>query len=270
MPKKYFTAKILKLFFSIVLAIVLIFFIPFNFFSPFRTALITIASPFEKAFYMLSMKADETFSFFGSIGKLRHENKELIEENNRLIAQIATLEDQRNENSVLRDQLELAPREEYGLVASFVIGQDPQKSGSWVMIDKGSKDGIQAGMPVIVGDGILIGRISETNFSSAKVALLSDSQSSVNAYDLETGAKGIIRGAYGLGLVFDMVNQTDVMEKGDTVVTSGLGGNVPKGLLIGKIDETKLTDDKLFQQAVVFPRIRYSRLDVVFVINNIK
>jgi rod shape-determining protein MreC len=84
--------------------------------------------------------------------------------------------------------------------------------------------------------------------------------------DVETEAKGVIRGEYGLGLILDLVSQTDIINGGDTVATSGLSGDFPRGLLIGKIQETKSTPDKLFQQAVVLPRVKYSKLDMVFIL----
>jgi rod shape-determining protein MreC len=121
-------------------------------------------------------------------------------------------------------------------------------------------------MPVIAYEGILIGKTSEVFSGSSKVTLLSDAESAVNASDLESGARGVLKGEYGLGIVLDMVSQADVMNAGDTVVTSGLGSEMPKGLLIGKILETKVTGDKLFQQAVVAPRVKYSKLEAVFVI----
>jgi rod shape-determining protein MreC len=125
-------------------------------------------------------------------------------------------------------------------------------------------------MAVIVYDGILIGKVSEVYSNSAKVILLSDASSSINVSDSETSAKGILSGEYGLGIIIEMVEQTDVLRVGDDIVTSGLGGAMPKGLLIGKVDQVSTSPDKLFQQAVVRPTVKYSNLNVVFVIKEEK
>jgi len=265
MPKK-FSPKIIKFFFVSVICFLLIFLNPKGIFSPVRKVFLEIAYPFQKTFYILGRNIDETFSFFGSIGNMRQENERLTIETNSLAAQVASLQEERKENENFREQLRLAPQNKFDLEASFVIGQDPQNLGSWIMIGKGSVDGIQPGMSVIVSDGILIGRVSETNIHSAKVSLLTDSSNTVNVSDLETGARGIIKGAYGLGMMMDMVAQADVLNNGDTIVTSGLGGDVPRGLLVGKIQEVKASPDKLFQQAIIIPRVRYQKLDMVFVI----
>jgi rod shape-determining protein MreC len=110
--------------------------------------------------------------------------------------------------------------------------------------------------------------VEEVGLKNAKINLLSNPSSSVNVVDLETGAKGIVSGEYGLGLAMDMVAQTDALNEGETIVTSGLGGGIPRGLLVGKIKDLRSSGDKLFQQASIVPRVKYATLEVVFVIKN--
>lgn len=243
---------------------------PKNLFSPVRGAFSYVAYPFQKTFYVIGQKTHNFFGLVFSIGDYRRENERLIRENNQLLSQVAELQDQKTENQELRRQLELSPRGAYKLESSLVIGQDPRRSGSWVVIDRGSSSGIEEGMAVIVYDGILIGKVSEVYSNSAKVILLSDASSSINVSDSETSAKGILSGEYGLGIIIEMVEQTDVLRVGDDIVTSGLGGAMPKGLLIGKVDQVSTSPDKLFQQAVVRPTVKYSNLNVVFVIKEEK
>jgi rod shape-determining protein MreC len=160
------------------------------------------------------------------------------------------------------------PRDKFDLEASFVIGQDPQGLGNWLTIGKGSRDGIAIGMPVIVSEGILVGRIDEVGPNYSRVNLITNTTSAINALDLETSAKGLLRGSYSLGIMMDMISQGDVINNGDRVITSGLGGELPRGLLIGNIQEVGVSVDKLFQQAVVVPAVKYRDLDMVFVIRD--
>jgi len=270
MSQNYFSSKLFKL--TIILAVcgLLVFLNPKGIFAPVRNIFATVFYPFEKIFYISSRKLSDTGEFLGSISKLRLENERLIKENNLLTSQLATLTDEKKENENLRRELDLLPRKKYELEAGFIIGQDPQKMGSWLIIDKGSVDGISQGMPAIVFEGIVVGKIGEVSLKSSKIDLLTNSSSSVSAADLNTGAKGIVRGEFGLGVILDMVAQTDALNIGDDVVTSGLGGDIPKGLLIGKIQEIRTTQDKLFQQALVIPQVKYSSLDQAFVIKNAK
>lgn len=255
---------------AVILVVLLIIFLNLGgIFNPVRKVLFLAISPFQKTFYLISREISQKTGFIFSISELRSENEKLLKENNSLAREVAELKDIRKENETLREQLSLVPRKEFDTEAAFVIGQDPEKLGSWLLIDKGSGSGIEEGMPVIVSDGILIGKISEAYFSSAKVVLLSDPSMVVNAVDLETGARGIAKGDYGLGITMDLVEQTEKINKGDTIITSGLGGSIPRGFFIGKVQEMKLSEDKLFQQASIVPRVKYSRLDVVFVIKGI-
>lgn len=268
MPKNYLTKNIIKSLTALAICLALLYFNPRGLLDPIRNIFIGISYPFQKTFYLTGRSISSSVDFFASIGNLKNENDKLIKENNSLAATVALLRDEKNENELMREQLKLIPREKFDLVGSFVISQDPQRLNSWVMIDKGDSDGIKQNMPVIVADGVLIGMISETMAHTSKVALLSGSESVVNVTNIETGAKGVLRGEYGLGIVMDMVSQQDGLNIDDTIVTSGLGGNIPRGLLIGKINEVRLSQDKLFQQAIVTPRIRYSKQDIVFVVKN--
>lgn len=270
MSKKYLTSKIIKLTAALLVCLLLLFFNPKGVFNPVKNLFWTISYPFQKTFYILSDKSKNTYDFLSSISKLKQENEKLWKDNNLLTSEVASLKTEEKENETLRNQLNLIPRDKFNMEASMVIGQDPQKLGSWLMIDKGSLQGIKPDMPVIVSNSILVGKIEEVYPESSKVALLTSSSSSINALDLETSSKGIVIGEYGLGIILDMVEQTDVINDGDTMVTSGLGSNTPKGLLIGRIEEIKNSEDKLFQQALIMPPIKYSNLDTVFVIKNVK
>ena len=248
--------------------VLLIFFGPKWITAPVRGFFLTVAYPFQKILYLTGQKTGNFFSLLSSISALRSENEKLLEEKINLISKVASLQNQEQENKNLREQLDLAPREKYDLEASFVIGRSSGGQDSWMLLDKGAMDGISVEMPVIVSDGILIGRISEVYPKTAKVVLLSDSSSSVNAKDTQTGARGIVRGRYNLGLDMEMIEQTDVLNLGDDVVTSGLGGTFPEGLLIGTLGQIDATRDKLFQRALIQTKVDYSKLSVVFVIKD--
>jgi rod shape-determining protein MreC len=110
-------------------------------------------------------------------------------------------------------------------------------------------------MPVVVGDGILIGQLGEVYSTSARVTLLTHPESVINIVDEATGAQGVLRGAYGLGMTLDLIPQSDTLHTGDRVITSGLGGTLPRALVIGTIEDIHPTPDRLFQQASIKPAV---------------
>ncbi len=270
MSKKFFKSKLFRVIIIIAVCGLLIFFNPINIFNPLRNAAWTALSPFQKIAYLLSLKIGNAGEFIFSIGQFKKENEKLLMENQKLLAENAKLAGIKKQNEIFKEQLNLLPREKFDLETAYVIGQDPDGFGSWLEISKGSDEGIEDGMPVIVSGGILIGKIDEIQKNSSRVILTTNPQSKINSMTSESGTKGIVRGEYGLGIIFDMISQTDPISAGDKVITSGMSNNVPRGLFIGIVQDVKLSPDRLFQQAAVIFPIQFSKLEIVSVIKSVK
>lgn len=259
------TKKKIKLIALVILFFVLVLINPKKIFTPVRSLFSTIVMPVQKTFYVFSRGTADFFSFLGSIGDLKSENEKLYEENLALQSEFARLTNIKSENEELRRQLELLPREKFVLENCLVTGYEPSRN-SWITLDKGTSRGIKTGMPAISGSGILIGRIEETSLNSSRVTLINNPNSSLSAQTQETKAKGVIKGNFGLGLVMEMISQSDLVKVGDRVVTSRIGGGYPDGLLVGKVAEVKESDDKLFQTAAIIPAVDFTKLKMVSII----
>lgn len=268
MIKKFFSKKISKVILIVAVFGLLIFFNPAGFFSPFRTVIHTIFSPFQKVAYIASMKISNARDFVSSISDIKKENERLITENLKLSSENAELTDLKRQNETLKKQLNLLPREQFELEATYVIGQDPEGFSSWMEISKGKSHGLKEGMLVIVSNGVLVGKIGEVSINSSQVILITNPQSVINAMVAGSETKGVVRGEYGLGIILDMILQTDTVNAGDKVITSGIGNNIPRGLLLGTVRDVQPSPDRLFQQATVKSPVELSKLEVVFVIKN--
>ncbi|KKP97514.1 MAG: Cell shape-determining protein MreC [Candidatus Moranbacteria bacterium GW2011_GWD2_36_12] len=268
--QQIFRTKLFKVVSVAFFLVVLIFFIPFETFDSLRGAVNFVFSPLQRVSYSIAMTISGAGDFFSSIGQLKNENKKLLVNNMELIAENSMLRDAERENIILRSQLELLPRDQWNLIGARVIGQDSQGMGNWIEIDRGSEDGVSEGMSVIVSKGILIGRIQHVEPKTSQIVLLTNSQSTINSMVAGNGTKGILKGEYGLGIILDMILQTDSVSIGDNIVTSGIGGEVPRGLFVGTVQEVHETDDRLFQQAIVVSPIQISKLQVVFVLKEHK
>ncbi|HOW60370.1 MAG TPA: rod shape-determining protein MreC [Candidatus Moranbacteria bacterium] len=268
--QKFIHTKFFKIIIIAALFLLLIFLNPSDIFKPVRSGFLASLKPFQKFFYSFSVGINNIKEFIISIDQLKSENEQLIRDNQVLLFENASISDIKNENTTLREQLNLIPRDKYDLSAAFIVSYDPSGTGNWLEIDKGSEDGIFPGMPVIVSKGIIIGRIYEVNRKSSQVMLLTNPKSTVNIIDVESGAKGVAKGEYGLGIIFDMVLQTDSISIGDSVITSGIGGEIPRGLYVGTIQEIHQSEDHLFQQAVLTAPLQISNIRMVFVIKNNK
>ncbi len=157
---------------------------------------------------------------------------------------------------------------EYTRQTASVIGRDTSPSIRSIIIDKGSDDGVRVGMPVESARG-LVGRVYRTTPHSAQVALITDNASAIPARLGNSRATGLLRGG-GLGgsLTMDWIDLKYQVEIGEVALTSGLGGEFPQDIVIGRVSEVERSEAELSQQAIVQPAVDFDALEVVFVITN--
>lgn len=150
-----------------------------------------------------------------------------------------------------------------------VIGRDSNNFLRSIIINKGATDGLTPGMAVVTERG-LVGRITAVSPSSAKVMLLTDPASAVNARLQTSRADGIVEGQLTPSLRMRFIPQEEIVQPGEVVLTSGLGGNFPPGLVIGQVVSVEQRDVDLFQTAEIHPTVDFNRLEIVLVITNFK
>jgi rod shape-determining protein MreC len=150
-----------------------------------------------------------------------------------------------------------------------VIGRDPSPFLHYVIINRGSNDGILRGMPVVTDQG-LVGRVDAVIADAARVQLITDPASSVNVRlqnaDVEASLSGSVTGDVSL----DLIPQDVKVQQGDLVLTSGLGGGYPPDLIVGQVVNVQTREFDLFQRATVQPVVDFNRLQIVLIIVNFK
>lgn len=261
-----------KLFRALIVLAILSFFIffPPRFLSdPLRSLFATLSWPFERFLSGAAFTLRDSVDFLTSIGDLKQDNETLERKYLELASENAGLKELAKENDNLRRELGLLPRNKYTLAAAEVIGRGANLGDSLLVINQGSRHGLQKNMPVIVSKGVLVGRVADVFPYSATIVLLSHPTSFVNGMASTSGAKGVIKGEHGLGLLFDIVSQSETLTSGDEVVTSGLDPGMPRGLLIGALQEPGLTADRLYQRASLVSPVKFEDLRYVFVIKDV-
>jgi rod shape-determining protein MreC len=200
--------------------------------------------------------------------RLRQENAELQVEVSRLQSQVIELQQQLTETSILSALVDFAranPENRYQ--AAAVIGYDTSPFLRYVLINRGSDDGLRRGMPVVTQQG-LIGRIDAVTATAARIQLITDAASTVNVRLEPTEAQAILNGQITGDLILEMIPQDSNIQTGDLVMTSGLGGGYPPNILIGQISGIRSQAQDLFQRATVQPVVDFSQLEIVLVITN--
>lgn len=217
------------------------------------------------------------FGGFREVNELRAEVKQLQEQLNKSTIDSVRVRELEIENSEFRQQLEYKQENpDYLLSGSTVLednadrarvlGQDPSTLVNSILIDQGREEQVAVGMPVVTPAG-LVGRVTEVGAHWARVQLLSDAASSVNAVVQSTRATGVVQGL-GQGstqLLMRYLPLGEAVKPGDLILTSGIGGGFPKRLVIGQVVQVNQRDTDLFTEAVVRPSVDMTRLEFVLV-----
>ena len=170
-------------------------------------------------------------------------------------------------NQRLRKFLDFQKTRTIQTVSAEIVGKDPSPWFKTVIIDKGEADGIGKGCPVVVPEGIT-GQVVSASMHYAKVMLVIDRNSAVDALVQRSRARGIIRGMSSENCSFYYVLRKNDIRVGDEVISSGLDGVYPKGLRIGYVSGVIRRNSGMFQEVDVTPHVDFEKLEEVLVITS--
>jgi rod shape-determining protein MreC len=221
--------------------------------------------PISRSLSAAGSSTSEAFSNIGNVHNLSRDLAASEQENAELKQRLAADAETRRDNEILRGQLGLNVAGAPAQIGAEVVAFQPDSYRQFVMINKGSRDGIKKGQGVM-SEGALIGVISDTQTSTAMVALVTDPEFRLTAKDQDGNATGVVSGQLGSGLIMEKIGQTDIIKPGDTITSAGFGGDVPAGLLIGQVQSVNTSDNAIFQSARLVTPLKINRLRFVFVV----
>lgn len=233
-----------------------------------QTAVSKLFMPIQNGFVYIKNKMTGNDQQLSDMEYLKNENAGLKEENSKLKEQIRELEILKSENNTLKEYVNLKNKySDYQAVPANVIERSYSNYDKIIIINVGKNEGIQENMPVISESG-LVGKVLSVTDKTAKVQTIIDTASTVSA-TISTASNSILL----KGTLTDVQNlkatsipvEASVLQ-GDEVVTSGLGGIFPKGILIGSIKEVVNTQNELDRYANVMPATDFTKLETVLVI----
>lgn len=152
-------------------------------------------------------------------------------------------------------------------VTANVIAIDESGFLRTIIVDRGTRDGIAIGMPVVTGQG-LAGRVIQVSANAAQIMLVSEPSSAVSARLQTSRVEGTVRGQPSGTLQMDMIPLDSQVTSGDLVITSGLGGNFPPDIVIGQVTSVRLALSGLNQVAQVHSLINFDTLEFVLIVTN--
>lgn len=231
----------------------------------FEQTVITVASPVLEAV----ARVDGFFSYIWDnyiyLTNVEQENRGLRESVKLLNKSLVEKSETALENERLRKLLGLRDSLHLPTLAASVVSEDSSPWFRTVTIDRGRKDGVKEGMPVLSSAGV-VGRVVKMGEKSSRILLLTDHASGISAVIERSRARGVVKGKGGKDCALDFSERGEDVRIGDVVVTSGLGGGYPKGLPIGEVAMVKKGQYGIFQVVDVRPYVNISRLEEVLVV----
>ena len=205
-----------------------------------------------------------TWGKYVALWDVREENKALRKELNTLKSVTGEYREAMATNVRLSKLLRLKDSLPPPTITAQIIGRDPSLWFRTVIIDQGRKDGVEKGMPVITAEGI-VGQILDTSLNFSKVLLANDPNSAIDVIIQKNRSQGIIKGVGDAYELLYILKNADV-EKGDVVVTSGMGGIFPKGLPVGTVSWIMKSKRGMFQKIKITPAADFSKLEYLIVV----
>jgi rod shape-determining protein MreC len=171
--------------------------------------------------------------------------------------------------------LEFAEGRPMDRIAARVIATDPAETTLALRIDRGERDQVRRGMPVVTPDGV-VGQILEASAGYANVLLIDDAKSRLGARIQRSRARGTVTGVANDrsvklenddALLLQNVLRSEDLQDGDVVVTSGTDGVFPPGLVVGRVTSVKRKKTGMFLYAEVLPAVDLNKVEEVLVLS---
>lgn len=223
------------------------------------------SKPFLSVSHSLSGSVMKTTQSLTRFWNLYKNHDELVKRMEELERQLVEQEELKKENVRLRELLDFKKEIPAKAVPARVIGRDLAPWRKTILIDKGSKDGIDKRMAVVSAQG-LVGRIVDVSLWSARAVLLPDPESRVSVFFQGNRDLGVAEGDGSLKLRVTHVDRQAAVSVGERVVSSGMGEVYPKGIPVGEVEMVGTEEGGLEVFAVVRPYVDFSRLEEVLCI----
>ena len=237
----------------------------------------TAMHPFEVGAERVARPFRDAYGWLSDLFNAREENQQLKKQVEQLRNQAIQNSTAATEVKRLQALLDYRQSDEfpadYDAIGAAVLADPPSDFEQFIIISAGARDGVRVNAPVVTDEG-LVGKVTRVNREQSRVALLTDKETAVSAYDVETEADGVIRhgaGGGGDALILDRVPKDERVERGDLVATSGrrfqlLPSIYPRNIQIGVATSVGQTDIDANQQIQVDPFVDFDSLDAVLVL----
>lgn len=233
-----------------------------------ENAALTLLSPFQEAVEWMVTSVYGVWDRYIYLVDLKDENARLRSMSDKLAFENLLLVERLKSYQRLDSLLAFPSLDETPFEAAQVIGRDPTDRAKILILNKGTKHGIAANMPVVTHRGV-VGRIVSAGWSSSKTLLITDIRSAVDGIAQETRDSLVAVGSNSPTLEVKYLSFNSKAKNGDIVISSGLGGIFPKGLLVGVLENVTPVSGSLFLSAQLRPAEDFNRLEEALILKRL-
>jgi len=208
--------------------------------------------------------SDFLHNYFDLVG-VRQENLRLRRQMVQLESLQRSLMELQAQNRHLADLLELRDAVGISAIAANVIGSDATGLSRTLILSEGGRQGLKREMAVICVNGV-VGKLIAVSQDAARVLLIGDHNSALDAFDQRSRARGIITGIVEDGLTMKYVDRSEDLKRDDLIVTSGMDGIFPRGLLVGTVARVSQEGPGLFLSVEVKAAVNFRELEQVMIL----
>ncbi len=248
-----------------------IFLLTFNIVRPRANLLEVIFSylfyPFQQSAHSVNSVISNSQQYLQLMSKLRRENQAMKKQLESQNYEINRLREGEAALGRLQELLDFRTNNPFEVTAAQVVGVDPSNWYSTIVIDKGRRDGIREKMPVVTHQGV-VGQVIKVRQYFSKVLLIMDQRSGIGAMVRRTRTIGVLEGQLGKVALLKYLAPTSEISLNDVVISSGLGGIFPKGLILGTVTRIEQEKTGIYQRVEVSLAVDFARLEEVLVIKN--
>ena len=232
-----------------------------------------LVSPFRSGFTAVAEWFNDKQAYYADYKALEAENAELRKRIAEMEEAVRQSEADSEENARLRSLLNLRPqRKDFALESAHVTGHETSNWSSTLTLNRGTAHGVEIGDCVINEEHYLVGVVSEVGYNWCTVLNLIDTDTELGAMIFRTDEIGVASGDFNLmkegRLKLSYLPADAQLLNGDLIVTSGVVGYYPKGLVIGAVEEVMLDDSGLTRYAVIEPMVDFAELTQVFIVKS--
>lgn len=234
-------------------------------FGPTHKIILELVAPLQSMTSGTSRYIRNRWQDYTSLWNVLEENKQLKAELQEYKKTNLEYREAVATNIQLRNLLQFKKSLSPPTLTTTIIGRDPSPWARIVIIDRGSRDGVEKGMPVVSAAGI-VGQILDTTLDYSKVILATDPNSAIDVLVQKSRVRGIIKGDAKSNFRMHYVFKNSDISENDQIITSELGGVFPKGLPVGTVSSISSSRRGMFLEIEVTPSVVFSRLEDLIVI----